>query len=90
MLLGLYKSYEELEDNLTIAEMNLLLKAKAKDRENHYKVLAAFQGHKWGDSEDEGSAEDAVERLKKKAELRASGIDNEEEIELAGMGIKFG
>lgn len=89
MLLGIYKSYEELEDHLTIAEMNLLLKAKAKDKENEYKVLAALQGHKWGGDDGEESAEDIVERMKKKADAEMSGM-TDEQFELEEMGIKFG
>lgn len=89
MLLGIYKSYEELESHLTITEMNLLLKAKAKDRENHYKVLAAFQGHKWGEEEGGDSAEEAVERMMQRAEAKLNGT-TDEHVELEAMGIKFG
>lgn len=88
MLLGIYKSFEELENHLTIDEMNLLLKAGAKKEERLHRVLAAVNGIKWDDHA-EDSAEDVVERLKKKADAAVSGW-TDEQIELEEMGIKFG
>lgn len=90
MLLGIYRSFEELEEHLTIREMNLLLMADAKKSERLHRVLAAVNGIKWGDESEAGSAEDVVEQMKKKAQLRADGIEDEEELDLAAMGIKFG
>lgn len=89
MLLGIYKSFEELEDNLTIEEMNLILKADAAKEERNHKVMAAVQGLPWGDSETTGeSGEDAMARIKRKAAASAAG-KTEEEIELESLGIKF-
>jgi len=88
MLLGIYKSYEELEENLTIAEMNLLLKANAKKEERLHRVLAAVNGIKW-DDEETGSAEEAVDRIAKNVDSKLNG-KTDEQVELEAMGIKFG
>ena len=88
MLLGIYKSFEELEENLTIEEMNLILKADAKKEERNHRILAAVNGINWDESSETESGEDAMERIKRKAAARAAG-KSEEEIELEALGIKF-
>ena len=91
MLLGIYKSFEELEDNLTIEEMNLILKAEAKKEERLHRVLAAVNGIKW--DSDEGPAgtetgEEAMARIKRQAAALRAG-KTEEQMELEELCIKF-
>lgn len=87
MLLGIYKSFEELEDNLTISEMTLMLKAEAQKEERLHKVLAAVNGIPWsGGSEETG--EDAMERIKKEAAARIAG-KTVEQVDLEELGIKI-
>lgn len=88
MLLGIYKSYEELEAHLTIDEMTLLLKAKANEEERLHRVLAAVNGIRWDSDGGSESGEEAMERLARNAEAKLTG-QTDEQIELAGMGIKF-
>lgn len=88
MLLGIYKSYDELEDHLTIAELNHLLKANAKKEERLHRVLAAVNGIKWDSDETTETGEDAMERIKKQAEALAMG-KSVEELEMEEIGIKF-
>lgn len=87
MLIGIYKTFEELEDSLTIEEMNLILKADREKEERHFRVLAAVNGIEYGGNEAE-TAEEAVERLRRAAEAEAQGV-SEEQYELESLGIKF-
>lgn len=88
MLLGIYKSFEELEDNLTLDELNLLLKAGAKKEERLHRVLAAVNGIKWDSDETTETGEEAMERIKKQARAVAMG-KTVEELELEEIGIKI-
>lgn len=88
MLLGIYKSFEELEDNLTIEEMNLMLKADAAKEDRLYRVLGAVNGIDWSSDTTQESGEDAMERIKKQAEAARQG-KTVEEIELESLGVKF-
>lgn len=89
MLLGVYKSFEELEENLTIAEMHLMLKADAKKEERLHRVLAAVNGINWDEKGEVESAEEAMDRLARNAEAKLNG-KTDEQVELEAMGIKFG
>lgn len=88
MLLGIYKSFEELEDNLTIEEMNLMLKADSAKEERLHRVLAAVNGINWDGAATQETGEDAMERIRKQAEAAHQG-KSVEEIELESIGIKF-
>jgi hypothetical protein len=87
MLLGIYKSFSELEDHLTIDEMTLMLKADAEKEERNHKVLAAVNGIPWGGGKEE-TGEDAMERIKKEAAARIAG-KTVEQIDLEEFGIKI-
>lgn len=89
MLLGLpYKSFEELEDNLTLDEITLLLKAGHKKEERLHRVLAAVNGIKWDSEETTETGEEAMDRIKKQARAMAQG-KSLEELELEEIGIKI-
>lgn len=88
MLLGIYKSFEELEENLTLAELNLLLKAGAKRDERLHRVLAAVNGIKWDSDETTETGEEAMDRIKKQAAAMMQG-KTVEQMELEEAGIKF-
>lgn len=43
-LLGIWKSFEELEENISIPEINAILEAKVKEDYEHKQFLAAIKG----------------------------------------------
>lgn len=89
MLLGLpFKSFEELEDNLTLEELNLLIRAGHKKEERLHRVLAAVNGIKWDSDETTETGEEAMERIKKQALAMSLG-KTVEELELEEIGIKI-
>lgn len=89
MLLGIYKSFEELEENLTIEELNLILKADAQKEDRNHRFFAAINGIPWGGGEKgQETGEEAMERIRKEAEAALAG-KSVEEIDLEAAGIKF-
>ena len=87
-MLGHWKNFEELEENLTIAELQAILDA-AREKERREQVfLAALQGV---DLEKNGRGEhddlDPVERAKMKAKARLQGT-SEDQIEFGDLGIE--
>lgn len=88
MLMGIYKSFEELEENLTVNEMILMLKAEQDKEERLHRVLAAVNGIPWEAGGAAESGEDAMERIKKEAAARLAG-KTVEQIDLEELGIKI-
>lgn len=88
MLLGIYKSFDELEENITMAELNHLIKANAKKEERLHRVLAAVNGIKWDSEETQETGEEAMERIKKQAAALMQG-KSVEQMELEESGIKI-
>lgn len=77
MLVGPWKSFEELEENITIDELNLIIKAAHERETRHHRVLAALKGIKWDDGTKEDSKA-AFERAKLRAEARIAGVSEGE------------
>lgn len=90
MLLGIYKSFEELEDNLTIEEMTLILNAHQEEKDSDRRFLAAVNGIKLDEG---GDAKEAFDQMQREVDLEIQAAQtgkSEEELELAAFGIKFG
>lgn len=90
MLLGIYKSFEELEENLTIEEMTLILNAHNEEKDSDRRFLAAVNGIKMDEG---GDASEVFDQIQKEVELErqaAATGKSEEELQLAEFGIKFG
>lgn len=83
---GAWKTFEELEDCLTLEELEILLD-KARDVEYKlFKMHAALQGHDLGDASGKESNEDRFKRIEREALAKLQGI-SEEELELRDVGI---
>ena len=77
MLLGIYKNIAELERELTLPELELLVKAS---REKEHRLMR-FYGFFKGVDIDEGSGESAKERfeaIQRRAEARLAGVPEDE------------
>jgi hypothetical protein len=75
---GAYKNFDEIEDNLTQEELELMYTKAFKMKEDEYRFLAAIQGI---ELENEESETEAVIR---RAKAKAAGM-SEEQFELDGM-----
>lgn len=94
LLIGTWKNIEDLEDHLTLEELELIVKSSREKEHRMMKFYAAFKGVDL----DEGSKEEAAEvfaRAQRRAEARLQGktdeeINKHEEIaSFAEFGIEF-
>lgn len=84
MLLGIWKSFDELEENVGLDELNLILKAAHKKEHRRNRFMAALKGHNIDEPENTTSFED----VQRRAEAKLAGKDVEE-LEFADLGIDF-
>ena len=80
---GSWKSIDELEDNVTLSELERLLTAANKMKNNDRKFFAAMKGIKWDDATSEKSS---FEEIQKRAQARLLG-KTEEELDLGELGF---
>lgn len=94
-MLGIWKDYQELEDNLSVPELTAILEAKNKEDYEHKKFLAALKGVDL--DKHSGASNHEWERIKAKA-FSQGETDNPNDIvalqgaaaEQAGFGIGNG
>jgi len=87
LLLGKWKNIEELEEFISLPELEAIL-AKAREKErDHQKFLAAIQGIDL-DKYSQEEAEDAFNRVQRRAQARLTGM-SQEMIEHAEFGMEF-
>jgi hypothetical protein len=95
MLIGPWKSFEELEESLSLHELNLILKAGRDVEHRNHRFAALLKGVKLDEEPEEESVEARFERVQERAKARLAG-KTEEEIargeygaELEEMGFKL-
>ena len=69
---GAYKNFDEIEDNLTMEEIEIMYVKAYKLKEKEYRFLAAIQGI---DMEEEGESD--AEKIIRRAEAKALGMSEE-------------
>lgn len=87
MLLGIWKNFEELEESVTLEELNLILAAGHKQEDNRNKFMAALKGINLGPD-----PKDKFKEIQERAEKKLRGEDTDEPdeaAELAAFGIKI-
>lgn len=94
MLLGIWKNFTELEENMNLDELNLLLKAHHRQERDRQRFAAALKGVKI-----DNDADERFEAVKKRAAARLRGEEVEEKQEekdkpmsaeeLSAFGIKY-
>lgn len=82
---GAWKNFEEIEDNLTLGELDEILNAARKMQHEQNKFIAAMQGI---DLEKNGRPEDEFEAVKRRAEAQLAGM-SEEQYEFSQVGIQI-
>lgn len=99
MLLGVWENFEHLEETVSLEELNKIVEA-GRDRDmRHWKFQASLKGIKLDDEledEERETGEEALDRIKRRAALRAQGITDEAEVnrkvdqmEIFDMGLDF-
>jgi hypothetical protein len=85
MMLGIWKNFEELEESVTLDELNLLLKAAHEARHKDHRFAAALKGI----DIDKDERENRFEQIQKRANARLAGKTVEQmELEDAGFGFE--
>jgi hypothetical protein len=83
-MLGIWKNFDEMESNLTLAELESLLEAKRDNEFENKKFAAALKGIDLDDPRDKETA--SFEDIKRRAEAKLRGV-SEEQVEFAQIGI---
>lgn len=83
-MLGHWKNFEDLEESLTIDELNAILDAARERQEREWRFAASLKGIDLPSSD---GGEDPVERAKKRAAAEMAGV-SEEQLEFADLGIE--
>lgn len=96
-LLGKWKDYEELEQNLSMPELTAILVAKRKSDHDNRKFLAAIQGVDLGDSGDNTEKRTTFEDIKARVFSGGQATDANDILSMqginasqAGFGIGMG
>lgn len=90
MLIGPWKSTEEVEENLCLSELTELLKVHAEREYQERKFMAALKGIELPDPEAENvpTFEEVQERAKRKMYAQRTG-KSEEEVDLLMLGLDY-
>jgi hypothetical protein len=83
-MLGIWKNFEEMEENLTLAELEKLLEAKRDQDFQNKKFAAALKGVNLDDPADEDAP--TFEEVKRRADAKLRGVSTEM-LEFAEIGI---
>lgn len=83
-MLGIWKNFEEIEENLTLAELEKLLAVKREQDYSDKKFAAALKGVSLDDNADNETP--TFEDVKRRAEAKAKGVSTES-LEFAEIGI---
>lgn len=75
MLLGIWKNYQELEESISLDELQRILKAHQEKEYRMMKFQAAVQGISLDDAGD--SAQERFEAIKRRVEAREAGVSEE-------------
>lgn len=74
--MGLWKNFEDMEDSLTLDELEAILVASRKKEERDRAFAAALQGVDLSEGSDEGTP--SFEDIKQRAAAKASELTTEE------------
>lgn len=87
-MLGIWKDFQELEDNLSMPELNAILKASRDKDYNERKFMAALQGVDLEDQTGDGESRDAAkafEDVKARVFSRGQAKNSDDILSLQGI-----
>ncbi len=83
-LLGHWKNFDEIEENLNLDELQTILEASREQEYNRQKFAAALKGVDL--DENSGKSDSSFDDVKRRAQSKLSGV-SEETLEFADIGI---
>lgn len=87
-MIGHWKNFDELEENLSLAELEAILDAERKRQHSKHRFMAMLKGIDLDSAAAKSEEGDPFERAKAKAEAMQRGL-SEEEYEFDDMGLGF-
>jgi hypothetical protein len=84
--LGQWKNFEEIEENLTLKEVEVILEASREQEYNRQKFAAALKGVDLDENRGKNDDTPTFEDIKRRAEAKTRGV-SEEVVEFANIGI---
>lgn len=85
-LLGQWKNFDDLEESLSLPELNAIVGAKREQQYEQNKFAAALKGVDLDKSSGSESPEERFERIKRQAQAKAEG-KSETEVEFSELGF---
>lgn len=85
---GAWKNFEELEEELSLAELNQILDSHRKAVRENQKFLAAIKGIDLDKGKGQSGNTPEFEEIKKRVQAKLAGVD-EEALALREAGIKI-
>lgn len=85
LILGIWRNVEELESVLNLPELEAIISAAREKEMRHHKFMAALKGL---NLDDDDSAKERVEEIKRRAEAKRLGTTTEA-LEFNEFGIDF-
>ena len=89
MLIGPWKSFEELEENVSLNELQLIVKAIYEQEHRAFRRAASLKGIQLDDEPASEDAQTRFERAQERANKRLSGM-SDEEIARSDESAEFG
>lgn len=85
LLLGIWRNVEDLEDSLSLPELEVILTASRKKEERHHEFLAAIQGIDLH-ANDNNDAKERFDEVQRRVEAKLTGA-NEKQLEFDVFGL---
>lgn len=85
MLTGMFKTFEELEENLSVEELHALVEASSEREFRNWRFAAGLKGVDL-DAEVRKGSTSSFDKVKARAEAKLAG-KSEEELKLSDFGI---
>lgn len=87
-LLGNWKSFDDLEEYLSLPELEMILKAKREREKQERYFLASIQGIDLSKNE-ESDVQRKLEEARRRAAIKLHGVEAVERQEFAELGFDF-
>jgi hypothetical protein len=87
-LLGQWKNFEEMEESLSLAELNLIVKYKRMQEHENRKFAAALKGINL-DKDADSSVQKRLDDVKRRAAVKLKGENAVQQEEFADLGFGY-
>lgn len=86
--MGIWKSFDELEESISLDELNMIIKKKREREYNEMKFAAGLKGIDL-DKDEESPVQKRIEETKRRAAVRLKGEEEVQRAEFADLGFGY-